>query len=112
MPRARTVQTLPTTRQQSRAYAVDEPLFQGKPTKLWLRNENREELIMYVLIGKNTPYATKIRVHRRINMDSAIADRHVKRLNAVPTPAKKPLRWEWTTPEFFQQQLDQGKWQL
>jgi hypothetical protein len=67
---------------------------------------------MYVLIGKNTAYAKKIRVHRRINMDDAIADRHVKRLNAVPTPVKNPLYWSWSTLAFFQQQLDQGKWQL
>lgn len=67
---------------------------------------------MYIVIGTNTPYATKIRVHRTINMDAAMADRHAKRLNAVPTPAKKPLRWSWATPEFFQQQVDQGKWKL
>ena len=67
---------------------------------------------MYVIIGTKTPYSTKIIVSREINMNAAIADGHVRRLNAVPTPAKKPLHWSWATPEFFQQQVDQGKWKL
>lgn len=67
---------------------------------------------MYIVFAKNTPYGKNIIQHRKIPFNARIADRHVARLNALKVgqgKRKQPLLWSWAAPEWFQQQVDQGR---